>query len=126
MADLDFDMRLSRLFAEDPALPDGDAFARRVEARLERDWTLRRVLIGGAGLVGGLVVAGQMLMPHVAQRIQSIPIPTAASLQHGMETLVPQWKVLSYLPYSSELLWIGAGLAALGVAALAKRSIEDY
>lgn len=126
MADLDFDMRLSRLFAEDPALPDGDAFARRVEARLERNWTLRRVLIGGAGLVGGLVVAGQMLMPHVAQRIQSIPVPTAANLQQGMETLIPQWKVLSYLPYSSELLWIGAGLAALGVAALAKRSIEDY
>ena len=126
MADLDFDMRLSRLFAEDPALPDGDAFARRVEARLERDWTLRRVLIGGAGLVGGLVVAGQMLMPHVAQRIQSIPVPSAANLQRGIETLIPQWKVLSYLPYSSELLWIGAGLAALGVAALAKRSIEDY
>ena len=70
MADLDFDMRLSRMFAEAPALPDGDAFAQRVEAKLERNWTMRRVLIGAAGLGGGLIVAGQMLAPQINQKIE--------------------------------------------------------
>ena len=126
MADLDFEMRLSRMFAEAPALPDGDQFAQRVEARLERNWTLRRVLIGAAGLGGGLIVAGQMLAPQVSQRIEAVSAAPMTSIQRGIEALAPHWKVLNYLPYSSELLWIAAGLAALGVAAMAKRSIEEF
>jgi hypothetical protein len=126
MADLDFEMRLGRLFAETPEAPDGDQFAKRVEDRLERNWTLRRVLIGAAGLGGGLIVAGQMLAPQISQRIQAVSITPVTSLQRGVEALVPHWKVFNYLPYSSELLWIAAGVAALGVAALAKRSIDEF
>lgn len=126
MADLDFDMRLSRLFAEAPALPDGDAFAHRVEARLERSWTLRRMLIGAAGLGGGLVVAGQVLAPQFGQKLEAVYSVPVNSLHRSLEALAPQWKLFSYLPYSSELVWMAAGLVALGVAALAKRSIDEF
>jgi hypothetical protein len=126
MADLDFDMRLSRMFAEAPALPDGDGFAQRVENRLERNWMMRRVLIGAAGLGGGLMVAGQMLAPQISQKIEAVSIAPVASLQKGVDALLPQWKVLSYLPYSSELVWLAAGLAALGIATLARRSIDEF
>ena len=61
MADFEFEGRLERLFAQPPRLADGDAFARRVEARLDREWTLRRVLIGAAGLAGAVVALGQTL-----------------------------------------------------------------
>lgn len=126
MADLDFEMRLGRLFAEAPALVDGDQFAKRVEDRLERNWTLRRVLIGAAGLGGGLIVAGQMIGPQISQRIETVSLAPVSTIQKGVEALAPHWKVFSYLPYSSELLWMAAGLAALGVAAMAKRSIEEF
>lgn len=126
MADLDFDMRLSRMFAEAPALPDGDAFAQRVEAKLERNWTMRRVLIGAAGLGGGLIVAGQMLAPQINQKIEAVSLAPVSTIQKGVESLLPQWKVLSYLPYSSEFVWLAAGLAALGIAALARRSMEEF
>jgi hypothetical protein len=126
MADLDFEMRLGRLFAEAPEALDSDLFAKRVEARLERNWTLRRVLIGAAGLGGGLIVAGQMLAPQITQRIQAVSLAPVTSIQKGIDALAPHWKVFNYLPYSSEILWIAAGLAALGVAAMAKRSIEDF
>ena len=42
MAELDFERRLERLFAETPAYADDDAFAERVERRLDRGWTARR------------------------------------------------------------------------------------
>jgi hypothetical protein len=126
MADLDFDMRLSRLFAEAPALPDGDSFAQRVEGRLERNWMMRRVLIGAAGLGGGLIVAGQMLAPQINQKIEAVSFAPIASVQKGVEALMPQFKVLSYLPYSSEFVWLAAGLAALGIAALARKSMEEF
>lgn len=126
MADLDFDMRLSRLFAEAPVLPDADGFARRVEAKLERNWTMRRVLIGAAGLGGGLIVAGQMLAPQISAKIEAVSVAPMATMQRGVEALLPQWKVLSYVPYSSEMVWLAAGLAALGIAALARRSLEEF
>ena len=52
MADLDFENRLERMYAQAPAMPDSDAFARRVEGRIDRSWTVRRWAIGAAGVAG--------------------------------------------------------------------------
>ena len=38
MAEVDFERRLERLFAEGPDLPDAGAFADRIERRLNRGW----------------------------------------------------------------------------------------
>src|SRR3990167_787196 len=61
MAELDFEMKLDRMFNEPPAMADGEAFARLVEMRLDRGWTLRQVAIGSAGLIAGLVGVSQLL-----------------------------------------------------------------
>jgi hypothetical protein len=39
MAEIDFERRLERLFADAPELPDASAFATRIEGRLNRGWT---------------------------------------------------------------------------------------
>ena len=39
MAEADFERRLERLFGEAPELPDSQAFAERIEQRLNRGWT---------------------------------------------------------------------------------------
>ena len=39
MAEVDFERRLERLFAEGPELADAGAFAERVERRLDAGWT---------------------------------------------------------------------------------------
>ena len=49
MSDFNFEARLERLYAQPPRLSDGSVFVRRVEDRLEREWTLRRGLIVVAG-----------------------------------------------------------------------------
>ncbi len=72
MADLDFETQLGRWFASTPAFGDADAFTRRVEGRLDRSWVLRRMLIGAAGVSGGLIAAGQMLGVHMFERLQGI------------------------------------------------------
>ena len=61
MSDLEFETRLDRMFAEAPHFPDAELFARQVEARMERGWSLRRFVIGGAGVVAGVVGVGQMM-----------------------------------------------------------------
>jgi hypothetical protein len=48
MSDLDFEMKLDRLFNEPPAMPDSEAFARLVEMRLDRGWTVRQLALGAA------------------------------------------------------------------------------
>ncbi|MEI9965940.1 MAG: hypothetical protein WDM92_16195 [Caulobacteraceae bacterium] len=62
MAELDFESRLNRWFTEAPAFPDADRFAARVQDRLDRSWTLRRLMIGAAGLVGGVIAAARCSM----------------------------------------------------------------
>src|SRR5579859_7056298 len=70
MADLEFEGRLDRLFAEAPMLGDAEAFARRVQSRLDRSWTLRRLLIGGLGVFGGLIAVVQLAASGVIGRAQ--------------------------------------------------------
>ncbi len=124
MADPEFDARLMRLFAETPAYADADGFARRVEDRLERNWTLRRVLIGAAGLAGGAIAVGQTVGTGVIDRIIGLSDVSATTVTHSARAL-SQLRLLSVLPVSSEVLWVGAGLAVLAVALMATRSLEN-
>jgi len=55
MAERNFEVELGRMFGEAPALPAADLFALRVDERLNRGWTLRRLVIGGMGVAGGVI-----------------------------------------------------------------------
>jgi hypothetical protein len=125
MAEFDFERRLERMFSEAPAFADADAFARQVEGRLDRDWALRRLMIGVLGLVGGLIVAAQTLGAGLSQRMQGLGGELWERAQVDF-SLPAELKAASYLPYSGEVLWMGAGLALLAVGLIATRVIDEF
>src|SRR5580704_8318976 len=69
MAERNFEVELGRMFAEAPALPDANLFALRVDERLNRGWTVRRLVIGGMGVVGGLIGGAQVLGGGLVERL---------------------------------------------------------
>ena len=125
MADLDFETRLERMFAQPPAFVDADAFARRVEGRLDRSWTVRRWAIGAAGLVGGVVATGQVVGSNLSERMQGFGAETIADLTAGARDFAPELKALSLLPVGTEVLWMGAALAIMALALVATRMLEE-
>ena len=125
MADPDFETRLQRLFAEAPDLADADGFARRIEARLDRSWTLRRILIGTAGLGGGAIAVAQTVGAHLFDRVAGFSDASASAVSQSARTL-SQLHLLSALPIGGEVLWVGAGLALLAVVLMATRSLENF
>ena len=126
MGDPEFDARLGRLFSEAPAFGDADGFARRIEDRLGRSWAVRRILIGLAGLVGGVVAAAQMLGGgHLWDAVSGVSGQITGAVARGGQTL-GQFRVLGDLPIGGEVLWMGLGLAALAVVLVAARSLEDF
>ena len=125
MDDPGFEVRLGRWFAEAPAFADADLFASRMQARLDRSWTLRRWVIGAAGLVGGVFAGGQVLGAHLIGQVASV---SGASLVSARDTVhaVGQLKLLTLLPVGSEVMWMGAALAVLALVLMATRSIEEF
>ena len=125
MADLDFETRLERMFAQPPAFADSDAFARRVESHLDRAWTVRRWAIGAAGLVGGVIATGQVLGANITQRMQGFGADAMADATDSLRGFTPEWKALTLLPMGAEVLWMGAALAVMAVALVATRMLEE-
>jgi hypothetical protein len=125
MSDPGFDTRLGRLYAETPAFADADVFARRIEDRLARTWTVRRTLIGLAGLIGGVIAAAQMLGGHIWQAAAGLSSASVAAITRGGQA-VGQFRVLTDLPIGGEVLWMGLGLAVLAVVLMAARSLEEF
>jgi hypothetical protein len=125
MAELEFENRILHLFAQTPALADADRFARRVETRLDRGWTLRRALIGVAGLGGGIIAVGQMLGAGMVDRVTGLSESSVASVSQGARAL-GGLRFLVDLPVGAEVAWTAAGLAALAVVLMAARAIEEF
>ena len=125
MADLDFEYKLERMFAQAPAVPDAHGFALRVENRLNRNWAFRRWMISAVGVVGGLIAAGQLVGANVNDRMQGIGAAAWHDATRNFGALTPQIKALSYLSVGHEVIWMGGALALLAVALIATRSIEE-
>jgi amino acid transporter len=116
MADLEFEGRLDRLFAEAPALGDAEAFARRVQSRLDRSWVLRRGLIGGLGVVGGLIAVGQVAASGVLDRAKIISTQSSRVMSIALSNHLPAHLFSDVMPMGGDFMW---ALGALGVVALA-------
>ncbi|MBX3480727.1 MAG: hypothetical protein KF842_10010 [Caulobacter sp.] len=116
MSDLEFETRLDRLFAEPPHFEDAEGFARKVESRLERGWSIRRLFIGAAGIVAGLFGASQLMSAGVFLKAAGVEASQQASTAGKVwEQLVSASSNMGALPVSPEVLWM---TAALGVTAL--------
>jgi hypothetical protein len=125
MAELDFERRLERLFADAPTFSDEKAFADSVERKLDRGWTMRRWLIGAAGLVGGIVGASQLIMSNFMGELETASAGSSRILQAGMAEWAPRLDILSALPAGSSVVWLASGLAVLALGFVLTRVIEE-
>jgi len=124
MSDFDFDARLERLFSQTPRVLDPEGFARRLEHRLEREWTVRRLLIGAAGVIGATVTLSQTLGSHFLTRAEAVAGPTARALTKDVAAFDPQALLGDRMLWSGEALWTIAVLAGLAAAFMATRWAE--
>jgi hypothetical protein len=124
MAELDFERRLERLFAEAPELPDAHQFAERVERRLDRGWTARRWLIGAAGVAGGVIGASQLVVSNVFQRMETAG-DSAQLLSSGLTQLAPRAEWFSTLSGGGSVVWIAVGLAIIMMGFALSRVIGE-
>lgn len=127
MSEPSFEHQLSRLFAEAPALPDPAGFTAVVQARLDRGWRMRRILIGAAGSVGGLLAAFQIAQANLVERAAAAS-HTADDRAHDLaaQLLVrgASFLHLHGVAASGEVVWMVAGLGAVGLALVAARLVE--
>jgi hypothetical protein len=107
MAEHEFDSRLERMFATAPACNDADAFARKVEARLDRNWRVRTLGIGSAGAVGGLIAVTQVLHSGFGFRIQQASSVSTEAVGSAFQQV---------LTHSEALLPSGMGVGMFLVA----------
>ena len=129
MSDKFFERDLERQFAAMPILPDAEAFAMRVTARLDRGWTFRRMLIGGLGVVGGLIGAGQLLGSGLVSRLETIGAQSDTLVKSGVASLPAARSLTTLISLGStmdgEVLWMSAGLGALAVGLFVTRAIRE-
>ncbi|MBU1376293.1 MAG: hypothetical protein KKE02_16820 [Alphaproteobacteria bacterium] len=123
MAEIDFERRLERLFADAPELADAQAFAQRVEGRLNRGWTARRWLLGAAGLAGGVIGASQLVMSNIFSQVENAE-QSARVLSQGIARVTPTTDMVSALS-GGYGLWIAVGVAVLTMGFVLARVIEE-
>lgn len=125
MAEMEVERTIERLFARGPELPDAELFAERVQRRLDRGWTARRLLIGTAGLVGGVIGASQLIMSNLFSRAEAASTESARVLTSGVRQLAPQAEWLFSRPAGIEAVWLVAGLAVVAMGLVLTRIIEE-
>jgi hypothetical protein len=126
MAELEFERRLERLFNEPPALAGEGAFAALVEQKLNRGWTLRRGIIGAAGLIGGVVGASQLIMSNFIEQVETASKGSTRLIEVGMSQWAPRMEMLSALPAGSSVVWIAGGMAVLAIGFVVTRVLEEF
>ena len=138
MAERALEAELESWFAHSPPAPDAALFAVRVTDRLERNWTFRRFLIGGLGLIGGLIGGAQVLDSGLLSRL------TAAGDRPGVvgHALVSriQDSSLAQTPFfhdtlarvaelgggNAEALWMSVAMALFAAGLLVTRAIREF
>lgn len=125
MAEMEVERTIERLFARAPDLGDADAFAERVQRRLDRGWAARRALIGVAGLVGGVIGASQLIVSNLFSRAEAASSESARVLTSSVRQLAPQAEWLLNGPAGIEAIWLAAGLAVVAMGLVLTRIIEE-
>jgi len=124
MAEIEFERRLERLFAEAPELADAGPFADRVERRLDAGWTARRWLIGAAGVVGGVIGASQLMVSNLFQRVESAG-DSARALTNGLNHLSTSTDWVSAVSSGGVTVWAAAALAVVMMGFVLTRVIGE-
>jgi len=122
----DFEAQMAQMFDAPPAFVDADLFASTVMQRLDRGWLVRSLVIGGAGLIGGLIAVSQIMATNLLGRVESLPVRAQQHLVANLIRSVETHLVLPSWPFGGEGLWMSAGLAGLALVFALTRAIEEY
>jgi hypothetical protein len=122
----DFEAQLVQMFDAPPAFADADLFASSVMQRLDRGWQVRSLVIGGAGLIGGVIAVSQIMATNLMGRVESLSLGAQQHLVSRLIQSVETHLVLPSLPFGGEGLWMSAGLAGLALVFALTRAIEEY
>jgi hypothetical protein len=125
MAELDFERRLERMLSQSPELPDAEAFALRIEGRLDRGWNMRRWVIGAAGLVGGLVGASQLIVSNVVGRVEDASAGSSKFIQAGIAQVRPSLDALAFAQSDLLMVWVAVGVAIVAMGFALTRVIAE-
>jgi hypothetical protein len=86
-------------------------------------WTKRRLLIGSAGVIGGVIGASQMFASDLPRRMATAE-GSARALSAGLTQAAPaQW--MSTLPSGGVVVWIAIGVAVVMIGFVLTRVIEE-
>src|SRR5579859_2806895 len=124
MAELDFERRLERLFADAPELADAGPFADRVERRLDAGWTARRWLIGAAGVIGGVIGASQLMVSNLFQRVETAS-DSARLLTTSISHISSGADWVAAVSNGGTVVWAAAGLAVIMMGFVLTRVIGE-
>ena len=125
MADVDFEARLLRMFDAPPAFADADLFARGVEARLDRGWGVRQLLIGAFGFIGGLIGAMQMMGSGIGTQLEQASEESTGVLTRQLDGFLRSGMDLAAMPLSNEVLWMAAAMGVMALAFAVTRAVEE-
>jgi hypothetical protein len=125
LADVEFEARLDRMFAQAPSYPDGDLFAAEVEARLQRGWTFRRTLIGGLGILGGVIGVAQLAGSGAIGHIEGLSAGANQAFSDKTQWISTLHLPLPVAPFGGEVVWVAAFVAIVGLGFAITRVIED-
>lgn len=125
MSELEFERRLERMFAQSASFPDEAEFARRVDARLDRGWNLRRWLIGAAGVSGGIVGASQLIMSNFIHRVEDVSTGSGKLIEASVNQLKPGVSLLGLVSSDWVIVWVASGLAVVAMGFVLTRVIEE-
>jgi hypothetical protein len=124
MAELDFERRLERLFADTPELADAGLFAERVERRLDAGWTARRWLIGAAGVVGGVIGASQLMLSNMFERVETVG-DSARLLSNSITHISTGTDWVAAVSSGGSVVWAAVGLAVVMMGFVLTRVIGE-
>lgn len=126
MAEVSFEQRLLRDFDEPPAFADADLFAARVEARLDRGWGLRQLLIGAFGIVGGMIGTIQFVGSGLAPQLEAASQQSTALLSQRIGGFWRSSIDLASMPLGGEVIWMAAALGVMALAFAITRAVEEF
>ncbi len=126
MAEPDFEAQLTRLYSQAPSFPDAELFALQVGVSLDRGWAMRRLLIGGAGVVAGLIAAFQLVSTRFSAEVQTLSHNGTRDVSDEVGVAMAKVNQIVATPASVEALWLAAGLALLALGFAVTRLMEDF
>ena len=126
MADLIFERELNRMFAEAPELGDASLFVLRVDEKLQRGWTVRRLLIGGLGMAGGVVGGAQLLGGGLVARLGDATSQSGRLLTGKVIDLVQAGIMPQSLPPDVGMFWVAGAFAVVAVGFAVTRVMKEF